>query len=52
MSFKLIKQATIIDPNSPHSKMVKDILIENGVIVKIDVEIKEEKDYLFSSGKS
>tara|TARA_Y100000385_G_scaffold285543_1_gene345641 strand:+ start:1136 stop:2410 length:1275 start_codon:yes stop_codon:yes gene_type:complete len=46
MSFKLIKQATIIDPNSPHSKMVKDILIEDGVIVKIDVEIKEEKNYL------
>ncbi|MFL2585720.1 MAG: dihydroorotase [Parvicellaceae bacterium] len=40
MSSILIKNATIIDPNSTHNNMVKDIFISNGFIKKIDTDIK------------
>lgn len=36
----LLKKATIIDPNSPFNKQVKDILIENGMIVNVANNIK------------
>ena len=36
----LIKSVKIIDPSSPHSGKVKDILIEDGVITKIGEKIK------------
>jgi dihydroorotase len=35
----LIKSARIIDPNSPHNNTVKDILIKNGIVSKIENEI-------------
>jgi dihydroorotase len=35
----LLKQVSIADPNSPHNGSVKDILIDNGIIEKIDVDI-------------
>ena len=38
----LIKQATIIDPNSEHNGKVKDLLIENNTIVSIQDIIKDE----------
>ena len=38
----LIKSARIIDPNSPHNNTIKDILILNGFVSKIDDEIQEE----------
>lgn len=38
----LIKQATIIDPNSEHNGKVKDLLIENNTIVSIQDTIKDE----------
>ena len=44
MSFKLIKSVTIIDPNSKYNNQVKDLLIENGIIVKIASEIIEENN--------
>ena len=37
----LLKQVSIADPNSPHNGSVKDILIDNGIIEKIDVDISE-----------
>ena len=40
----LIQQAKIIDPNSPHNGTVKDILIDNGTIQKIENSIHEEAD--------
>lgn len=39
----LIKQATIIDPNSEHNGKVKDLLIENNIIVSIQDTIKDEE---------
>lgn len=39
----LIKQATIIDPNSEHNGKVKDLLIENNTIVSIQDTIKNEE---------
>ena len=44
MSFKLIKSATIIDPNSKYNNQVKDLLIENGIIIKIASEIIQENN--------
>jgi len=44
MSFKLIKSATIIDPNSKYNNKVKDLLIENGIIIKIASEIIQENN--------
>ena len=37
----LIKQAKIIDSNSPFNRQLKDILVENGIIVKIADHIKD-----------
>src|SRR5262245_39990257 len=37
----LLKQVSIADPNSPHNGSVKDILINNGIIEKIDVDISD-----------
>jgi dihydroorotase len=37
----LIKQAKIVDPNSSFNTQVKDILIKNGLIVKIENTISE-----------
>jgi dihydroorotase len=44
----LIQQAQIIDPNSPHHGTVKDILIENGIIRKIETSIQEKADNLIT----
>lgn len=39
----LLKNARIIDPNSPHNGKTTDVLIENGVIRAIKAGIKTEK---------
>ena len=39
----LIKNTTIIDPNSPFHNQKKDILIKDGIIIKIETEIVENK---------
>ncbi len=36
----LIKSAKIIDPNSPYNNSVKDILIQNGIVSKIENDIQ------------
>jgi len=41
----LLKSATIIDASSSFHKQTKDILIQNGKIVKIDDLIKSESNY-------
>jgi len=41
----LIKSATILDQSSPYHNSTKDILIENGVISKIDNAIKNNSNY-------
>ena len=41
----LLKSATIVDSSSPFHKQQKDILITNGVIVKIDDSIASKKEY-------
>lgn len=41
----LIKSATIIDPSGPFNKKTQDILIENGIIKKIDNSIKNSEGY-------
>ena len=46
MSFKLIKNATIIDPNSTHHNKIRDILIENGTIAEISESINSKNNYL------
>jgi dihydroorotase len=40
----LIKSATILDKSSPYNNQTKDILIENGVIIKIDDTIENTTD--------
>ena len=40
----LIKQARIIDPTSSHHQQVRDLLIEDGKIVKIASEIRDKTD--------
>ena len=35
-----LKKVTIIDPNSPFNKQTKDLLIENGMVVKVANDIK------------
>ena len=40
----LIKNATILDSNSSHHLQKKDLLIENGVITKIDDSITDTND--------
>ena len=41
----LLKSATIIDSSSPFHLQIKDILIENGTITKIDGKLKNPKNY-------
>ena len=41
----LIKSATIIDSSSPYHNQIKDILINNGVIEKIENSIASKKNY-------
>ena len=41
----LLKSATIIDEKSKHHRLVKDILIENGIITKIANNIKNTQKY-------
>ena len=41
----LIKSATILDQSSPYHNSTKDILIENGVISKIDNAIENNNNY-------
>lgn len=43
----LIKNALIIDPNSPFHQQTKDIVIENGKIIKIGDNINQETDTIF-----
>ena len=38
----IIKNATIIDPNSPHNNLTKDILIKDGTIIKIENDISDK----------
>jgi dihydroorotase len=40
----LIKQTQIVDPNSPFNGQKADILIDNGIIVKISNSINEDAD--------
>ncbi len=41
----LLKSATIIDTSSPFNNQVKDILITDGIITKIDNNIPNQKEY-------
>ena len=41
----LIKKATIIDPNSSHHLQTKDMLVENGIITKIQDSISDPNKY-------
>jgi dihydroorotase len=41
----LIKSATIIDSSSPYHQQKKDILIQDGLIKKIDVNISSKQEY-------
>ena len=41
----LIKKATIIDPNSSHHLQTKDLLVEDGVITKIQDSISYTNEY-------
>ncbi|WP_435263352.1 dihydroorotase [Tenacibaculum sp. nBUS_03] len=41
----LLKSATIIDTSSPFNNQVKDILITDGIITKIDNNISNKKEY-------
>mgnify|MGYP001175813000 CR=1 FL=1 len=42
----LLKNVTIIDPNSPFNKKKKDVLIENGIISKIADKLSDSKSDL------
>ena len=42
----LLKNVTIIDPNSPFNKKKKDVLIENGIISKIADKVSDSKSDL------
>jgi dihydroorotase len=44
----LIKQARVIDPTSSHHQQVRDLLIEDGKIVKIATEITEKTDEIIA----
>jgi dihydroorotase len=46
----LIKSATITDPNSTFNQQTTDILIEDGVIVKIAAAIKSDAEVFDASG--
>jgi dihydroorotase len=43
MSSYLIKNAKVVDPNSPHKNKTVDILIENGNITQIGKDLKADK---------
>jgi len=45
----LIQSAKIIDPNSPFNGSVKDILIENGIVVSITDKYTSEADTIISN---
>jgi len=47
----LIQSATIIDPNSPFNHQVADILIEKGVIARIETGIEAEAEVINANGK-
>ena len=47
----LIKKAKIIHPDSSHHGEIKDILVQNGKIIRISNEIKDDKATLISSDK-
>ncbi len=44
----LIKQARVIDPQSPHNGQTIDIFIENGIILKIAKDINVDADQVIS----
>ena len=47
----LIKKAKIIHPDSSYNGEVKDMLVQNGKIIRIADEIKDEKATVISSAK-
>jgi dihydroorotase len=47
----LLQQVTIADPNSPHNGTTKDILIVDGIIHKIDNDIKDDGARCFKGDK-
>src|SRR6201985_1745020 len=47
----LIKSATITDPNSTHHQQVTDILIEDGIITKIEKGIQSDAETIDAQGK-
>lgn len=47
----LIKSATILDPGSPFHQQITDILIENGVIVRIADDIEADAKLVEAGGK-
>lgn len=44
MSTILIKNAKVVDPNSPHKNKTVDILVESGTIVQVGKDVKAEKN--------
>jgi dihydroorotase len=46
----LIKSATIIDPNSPFHNKVSDILIEKGIISRIEPNIESDAEVIEAEG--
>jgi dihydroorotase len=47
----LLQQVTIADPNSPHNGTTKDVLIVDGIISKIDNDIKDDDAKCFKGDK-
>ena len=45
----LIKKATVLDANSKHHRQCKDLLIENGIILKIDENIQTSDAEVFEA---
>ncbi len=41
----ILKKATVIDPESKHHKKVRDVLLKNGMLVKIASKIENTEDY-------
>lgn len=46
----LLKQVFIADPQSPHNQSVKDILINNGIIERIDDNLSEAEEVVELNG--
>jgi dihydroorotase len=46
----LIKSATIIDPNSPFNNHVSDVLIEKGIISRIEPNIESDAEVIEAEG--